>query len=77
MQSGISDEDELRTFGIKVQQHLPGVGRNLHDHIALALVWKLLTHHLRKMREVQAWHFGHRSTLNSPNFYTYVIGTRS
>ncbi len=32
--SGIGDSEELRGFGIPVQHHLPGVGRNLHDHLA-------------------------------------------
>ena len=37
MQSGIGDEAELRRFGIPVVQHLPGVGRNLQDHIGVRL----------------------------------------
>lgn len=36
MQSGIGDEEELRPFGIKTTQHLPGVGRNLQEHLFLA-----------------------------------------
>jgi choline dehydrogenase len=41
MQSGIGDTEELRKFGIDVLQHLPGVGRNLQDHILLnACVWE-------------------------------------
>lgn len=40
MQSGIGDQHELGKFGIAVRQHLPGVGRNLHDHVALGLVWE-------------------------------------
>ena len=40
MQSGIGDEQELARFDIPVRQHLPGVGRNLHDHVALGLVWE-------------------------------------
>lgn len=31
--SGIGDADELKTLGIPVVQHLPGVGENLQDHI--------------------------------------------
>jgi choline dehydrogenase len=34
MQSGIADEAELQRLGVPVVQALPGVGRNLHDHIA-------------------------------------------
>src|SRR5262249_10493961 len=40
MQSGIGDEEELEKFDIAVVQKLPGVGRNLHDHVALGCVWE-------------------------------------
>lgn len=33
MLSGIGEADHLRTFGIDVRADLPGVGRNLQDHI--------------------------------------------
>jgi choline dehydrogenase len=36
MQSGIGDEAELKKHGITTIQHLPGVGRNLHDHFTVA-----------------------------------------
>jgi choline dehydrogenase len=39
MQSGIGPEDELRSHGIPVVQHLPGVGRNHQDHIAFGCTW--------------------------------------
>jgi choline dehydrogenase len=32
--SGIGDAEHLRELGIDVRHHLPGVGRNLHDHLA-------------------------------------------
>ncbi len=32
MLSGIGDQTELEQHGIQVQHHLPGVGKNLHDH---------------------------------------------
>jgi len=32
--SGIGDAEHLGAVGIEVQHHLPGVGRNLHDHLA-------------------------------------------
>jgi choline dehydrogenase len=34
MLSGIGDGEHLATLGIAVRHHLPGVGRNLHDHLA-------------------------------------------
>jgi len=40
MQSGIGDEAELKRVGIPVRQVLPGVGRNLHDHLAFGCVWE-------------------------------------
>ncbi|MBK8286721.1 MAG: choline dehydrogenase [Ahniella sp.] len=33
MLSGVGDRDALAAFGITSQAHLPGVGRNLHDHL--------------------------------------------
>lgn len=32
MLSGIGDQEELKTHGIDVKHHLPGVGKNFHDH---------------------------------------------
>lgn len=34
MLSGVGDGEHLRSVGIDVRHHLPGVGRNLHDHLA-------------------------------------------
>ncbi len=34
MLSGIGDAEHLSSVGVTVQHHLPGVGRNLHDHLA-------------------------------------------
>ena len=41
MLSGIGDPDELRAAGIPVQQHLPGVGANYHDHLAVAVLMEM------------------------------------
>ena len=40
MQSGIGDQAELQRFGIPVVQHLPGVGQNFQDHVAVDCVWE-------------------------------------
>jgi choline dehydrogenase len=40
MQSGIGDESELRSVGIDVLRHLPGVGRNFQDHFGFDCVWQ-------------------------------------
>ena len=34
MLSGIGDGEHLTSVGVQVRHHLPGVGRNLHDHLA-------------------------------------------
>jgi choline dehydrogenase len=40
MCSGIGDEAVLGSAGIPVRQHLPGVGRNFQDHVAMHCVWQ-------------------------------------
>lgn len=40
MHSGIGDRSELEEFGIPVIQHLPGVGRNLQDHVSFGCTWE-------------------------------------
>ncbi|HVJ40159.1 MAG TPA: GMC family oxidoreductase N-terminal domain-containing protein [Dongiaceae bacterium] len=41
MRSGIGDAAQLRSFNIDVAQHLPGVGKNLQEHLLLAgCVWE-------------------------------------
>jgi choline dehydrogenase-like flavoprotein len=40
MLSGIGDENELQEFGIPVVQHLPGVGKNLQDHLDYVQAWR-------------------------------------
>jgi choline dehydrogenase len=75
MQSGIGDQEELRKFGISVRQHLPGVGRNMHDHVALALVWEATDAPLPQTARSSAVAFWKTDpALDAPNFYTYGIG---
>lgn len=40
MHSGIGDRAELKKFAIPVVQHLPGVGRNLQDHVSFGCTWE-------------------------------------
>ncbi|WP_407520276.1 GMC family oxidoreductase [Methylobacterium oryzisoli] len=40
MHSGIGDHAELSRFGIPVVQNLPGVGRNLQDHVSFGCLWE-------------------------------------
>lgn len=41
MLSGIGDGEELKAHGIAVQCHLPGVGKNLQDHIDYVQSWRI------------------------------------
>ena len=38
MLSGVGDAAALQGLGIEVRQHLPGVGANYHDHLAVAVL---------------------------------------
>lgn len=64
MLSGIGPQAELARLGLPVLQHLPGVGRNLHDHPDFVFAYELPTLDavgftlgggLRMARE--AWHY--------------------
>jgi choline dehydrogenase len=41
MLSGIGDQQELRAAGLPVVQHLPGVGGNYHDHLAVGVLMEM------------------------------------
>ena len=73
MQSGVGDEAELGEFHIPVVQKLPGVGRNLHDHVALGCVWEAPENTLPSAPRSQAVCFWKTDpSLDAPNFYTYA-----
>jgi choline dehydrogenase-like flavoprotein len=73
MQSGIGDEAGLGRFDIPVVQNLPGVGRNLHDHVALGCVWEAPENTLPSAPRSQGVCFWKTETsLEAPNFYTYA-----
>ena len=40
MLSGVGDRAELGRHSIPVVQHLPGVGRNLQDHVSFGCIWE-------------------------------------
>ena len=42
MLSGVGDADELATHGIKPRHDLPGVGKNLQDHVDVCLVYEVV-----------------------------------
>ncbi|MDJ1137220.1 GMC family oxidoreductase [Streptomyces iconiensis] len=73
IRSGIGDEAELRAAGIPVVQHVPGVGRNLDDHIRLPCVWEATDVPLPVPTRSQAvcfWEDGTRP--GAPEFVMYV-----
>src|SRR5262249_19485045 len=72
MQSGIGDEAELKRMGISVLQALPGVGRNLHDHVSFGCVWEGAAEGPPPVPRSQTACFWQTNTeLDAPNFYAY------
>jgi choline dehydrogenase len=72
MQSGIGDEAELTRARIPVLQSLPGVGRNLHDHVAFGCVWESKIPAANPApRSKTACFWKTVPALDAPNFYAY------
>jgi choline dehydrogenase len=72
MQSGIGRETELQKAGIPILQVLPGVGRNLHDHVAFGCVWENTDKRPPAVpRSQTACFWKTDAALEAPNFYTY------
>jgi choline dehydrogenase len=73
MQSGIGEEAELKKAGIPLRESLPGVGRNLHDHVAFGWGWENTDKTLPPApRSQTACFWKTRAELDSPNFYAYA-----
>ena len=74
MLSGVGDGDDLAQLDIPVIQHLPGVGRGLHDHVSFGCVWQNGAERPPAIPRSQVASFWKsRSDLDSPNFYSYAI----
>ncbi len=74
MQSGIGDEAKLRQFGIPVTQHLPGVGRHLHDHVSIGCVWEAASVDVPAAPRGQAVGFWKTdAAMSVPNALTFAI----
>jgi len=72
MYSGIGDEAELKRVDIPVLQALPGVGRNLHDHVAFGCIWERSEKALPGVPRSQTACFWKTiAELDAPNFYAY------
>ena len=75
MQSGIGDPLELGRHNIPIVQHLAGVGRNLHDHVALSLVWEATDVALpAALRSSMVAFWKTKAEIEAPNCYLYAIG---
>jgi choline dehydrogenase len=75
MQSGIGDEAELKRVGIPVLQALPGVGRNLQDHMAFGCVWENAGAPSTQIpRSETSCFWRTRAALEAPNLYVYSHG---
>ena len=68
MQSGVGDQAELHRFGIPLVEHLPGVGQNFQDHVALpGVIWEC------RGEEPNAafhWFWKSDSSLDTPDLQT-------
>ncbi|MCV7031959.1 GMC family oxidoreductase [Mycobacterium sherrisii] len=74
LQSGIGDEDQLRNFGIPVVCHLPGVGRNLQDHVAFDCVWEYREPELPRNNMAEAVMYGTtRTGLTTADVFAWQI----
>jgi len=74
MQSGIGDEAELKRVGTPVRQALPGVGRNLHDHVSFGCVWESTDKKPAPIpRSQTACFWKTHAELDAPNFYCYAV----
>jgi choline dehydrogenase len=72
MHSGIGDEAELKRMDIPVLQALPGVGRNLHDHVVFGCVWECAAEGPPPVPRSQTACFSKTDArLDAPNFYAY------
>jgi choline dehydrogenase len=74
MQSGIGDARDLRQFGIDVVQHLPGVGRNLQEHLFLgACMWEHADAALNGGRGTGTFFWKSSSGLDTPDLQCLAV----
>jgi choline dehydrogenase/4-pyridoxate dehydrogenase len=86
MLSGIGDPEELRRHGLPVKIALPGVGRNLQDHVSVILMYRRKTpspflHMMRYDRIVRelgkAYFFGKGFAADVPGGITAFLKSRA
>jgi choline dehydrogenase len=69
MQSGVGDEKELQRHSIAVRQHLPGVGRNYHDHTGFSCVWEFKEPSAPLYRAEAMVYWGSSPEVQSPDLF--------
>jgi choline dehydrogenase len=71
MQSGVGDQAELHRFGIPLVEHLPGVGQNFQDHVALpGMIWEC---HGEEPNAIFHWFSRSDSRLDTPDLQTTQV----
>jgi choline dehydrogenase len=74
MQSGIGDAPALRSFGIDVVQHLPGVGCNLQEHLLLGgCMWEHVGQQPEQIRSSATLFWKSNSTLDTPDLQCMIV----
>jgi choline dehydrogenase len=56
--SGVGDGAHLRTLGVPVVAHNPGVGRNMREHLLYMAQWRLKDWRHSENREYAGWRLG-------------------
>jgi hypothetical protein len=68
MQSGVGDQTELHRFGFPLVEHLPGVGQNYQDHVALpGMIWECCG---EEPNAAFHWFWKSDSSLDTPDLQT-------
>src|ERR1700739_1941643 len=68
MQSGVGDQSELHRFGIPLVEHLPGIGQNFQDHVALSgMIWECCG---EEPNAAFHWFWKSDSSLDTPDLQT-------
>lgn len=81
MLSGIGDADELKEQGISVKKNLPGVGKNLQDHLfffvsSISLQQEGFNHHLKPLNQIidlVKWLATHKGALTVSPLEAYAF----
>jgi choline dehydrogenase len=70
MLSGVGDQAELHRFGIPLVEHLPGVGQNFQDHVAVGLPGMIWECRGDEPDAVFHWFWKSDSSLDTPDLQT-------